>query len=454
MSPKQNKNMEKRILILGAGGRDFHTFLTMYRDDPAVRLVAFTATQIPFITNRTFPASLAGKRYPRGIPIRDEKEFPKIVREEKVDEVILAYSDLPLAYVEAKRKEVEATGAKFATFDVEKTMVKSRKPVIAVTAVRTGCGKSAVSRYVLKKVRECGLRSAAIRHPMPYGNLEKQAVQRFVNFADLDAAECTIEEREEYEPHIAAGSIVFAGVDYQAILRRAEEEVDVVLWDGGNNDTPFYRPDLWVTLADPLRAGDEVGYFPSRANFEGAHVLVLSKVDSATEEGKAKVRANAKALNPNARLFEARMPVTLPPEAAAKVKGARVLVVEDGPTVTHGGMKTGAGTIAAKKYGAKEIVDPRPALKGLLRETFKEYPGIGCLLPAMGYSPGQIKDLEGTINASGADLVVIGTPIDLGRLVRIDKPSVWARYDVEFAGKPDLGDAIEEMLREKGLRKS
>jgi predicted GTPase len=438
---------ETRLLIMGAGGRDFHTFLTMYREDPAVRVVAITATQIPFINDRIFPASLAGPRYPEGIPICDESELLDRIRRERVDEVVFAYSDVTLEYVEEKRRLVEGAGPRFSTFSVAKTMIPSRKPVIAVTAVRTGCGKSAASRYVLRVLKGLGLRSAAIRHPMPYGNLEKQAVQRFTTLADLDAAECTIEEREEYEPHIMAGSVVFAGVDYLSILRRAEEEVDVVLWDGGNNDTPFYKPDLWITLADPLRAGHELSYFPSRANFEGADVILMSKVDSATEEGKATIRANAKRLNPDAAIVEGRMPVVLPEAEAAMVKGRRVLVVEDGPTVTHGGMRTGAGTIAAQRYGAREIVDPRPSVKGLLAQTYAKYPGIGRLLPAMGYSEGQIRDLEATINASDADLVVVGTPIDLGRLVKINKPSVWARYDLECPGTPDLAHYVREAVK-------
>jgi predicted GTPase len=420
----------------------------MYRDDPDVRVVAITATQIPFISDRRFPASLSGPLYPDGIDICDEEELPGLIRDRDVEEVIFAYSDISLETLEEKRRVVEEAGAAFRTFDVERTMVASTKPVIAVVAVRTGCGKSATSRVVLRCLKDLGLRSAAIRHPMPYGDLGKQAVQRFETLEDLDLHDCTIEEREEYEPHIKAGSIVFAGVDYEAILRKAEEEVDVVLWDGGNNDTPFYRPDLWITLADPLRAGHELAFFPSRANFEGADVILLSKADSATGEQKEAVRQNARELNPSAAVLEARLPVTLSEDDAAKVEGARVLVVEDGPTVTHGGMKTGAGTIVAERYGASEIIDPRPFLKGLLKETFEEYPGIGKLLPAMGYSDGQIQDLEDTINASDADLVVVGTPIDLGSLITIDKPFVWARYEMDVEG---LAERIEAMLREKGV---
>jgi len=442
-----NNNPEKRVLIMGAGGRDFHTFLTCLRDDADLRVVGFTATQIPFIADRRFPAALSGPRYPEGLPIFEEEDLLTVIESEKVDEVIFAYSDVSLDYLEEKRALVEQAGASFTTFDVDRTMVKSTKPVIAVTAVRTGCGKSAVSRAVVTCLKEMGLRGAAIRHPMPYGNLEKQAVQRFETFDDLRTAECTIEEREEYEPHIMAGSIVFAGVDYEAIVRKAEEEVDVVIWDGGNNDTPFYKPDLWMVIADPLRPGDELTYFPGRANFERADVIIINKVESATPEGLEIVRKNAKQFNPKARVLETKMPVTLTPEEAAKVKGARVLVVEDGPTVTHGGMQTGAGTIAAQLYGAAEVIEPRPFLKGLLAETFEKYPGIGKLVPAMGYSDQQIADLEATINASDADVVLVGTPINLGGLIEIDKPHVWARYDVEFAGKSDLSDVIEKALK-------
>jgi predicted GTPase len=446
-----NQTSAKRVLIMGAGGRDFHTFLTDLRDDADIEVVGFTATQIPFIADRGFPASLSGPRYPEGLPIFEEEDLEKVIESEKVEEVVFAYSDVSLDYFDEKCAQVEKAGARFTTFDVDRTMVESTKPVIAVTAVRTGCGKSAVSRAVVSCLKEKGLRTAAIRHPMPYGNLEKQAVQRFETLEDLDTEECTIEEREEYEPHIMAGSIVFAGVDYESIVRRAEEEVDVVVWDGGNNDSPFYKPDLWIVIADPLRPGDEISYFPGRTNFERANVIVVNKIETATPEGLEIVRKNAHQVNPMARVLESRMPVTLTDEEAAKVKGARVLVIEDGPTVTHGGMQTGAGTIAAEIYGAAEIVEPRPFLTGLLAETFEEYPGIGKLLPAMGYSDQQIADPDATVNASDADLVVVGTPIDLGRLIRIDKPHVWARYDVEFEGKPDLCDVIEELLRDKGL---
>jgi len=444
-----NQKHEKRVLIMGAGGRDFHTFLTYLRDDADLRVVGFTATQIPFIADRRFPAALSGPRYPEGLPIFEEEDLLSVIESEKVDEVIFAYSDVSLDYLEEKRALVEQTGASFTTFGVDRTMVESTKPVIAVTAVRTGCGKSAVSRAVVSSLKEMGLRAAAIRHPMPYGNLEKQAVQRFETFEDLVTAECTIEEREEYEPHIMAGSIVFAGVDYEAILRRAEEEVDVVVWDGGNNDTPFYKPDLWLVIADPLRPGDELTYFPGRENFERADVIVVNKVESSTPVGLETVRKNAKQVNPNARVLESKMPVILSADEAAIVKGARVLVVEDGPTVTHGGMQTGAGTIAAQLYGAAEIVDPRPYLKGLLAETFEKYPSIGKLLPAMGYSDQQIADLEATIHASDVDVVIVGTPINLGRLINIDKPHVWARYDVEFAGMHDLSEVIEDAFRVK-----
>jgi predicted GTPase len=441
---------ERRIVIMGAGGRDFHTFLTTMKNDPAVRVAAITATQIPYISDRRLPASLAGERYPDGIRITDEENLLDVLKEENADEVVFAYSDVSHDYVEEKRKLVEGAGVAFRTFDVDATMVKSTKPVVAVTAVRTGCGKSAVSRYVIKALAAHGLKSAAIRHPMPYGDLGKQAVQRFETMQDLIDHECTIKEREEYEPHIAAGSIVFAGVDYEAIVRKAEEEVDVVLWDGGNNDTPFYKPDVWITLGDPMRPGHEKTYFPGDDSFARSDILVLTKVDSASPEGIAALEASAAELNPNAVLLKASLPISLSDEDAARVKGKRVLVVEDGPTVTHGGMKTGAGTIAAERYGAAEIVDPRPFVKGELQDTFDSYPGIGILLPAMGYSDQQIADLEETINSSDVDLVVIGTPLNLGTLINIDKPYVWATYEAAFDGQ-DLGEIMMGMLKEKGL---
>jgi len=441
---------ERRIVIMGAGGRDFHTFLTTMKDDPAVRVVAITAAQSPYINDRRLPASLAGERYPDGIRITDEENLLDILAGENVDEVVFAYSDVTHEFVEEQRRKVEGAGVAFSTFDVDATMVESTKPVVAVTAVRTGCGKSAVSRYVIKALKAHGLKSAAIRHPMPYGDLGKQAVQRFETMEDLTKHECTIEEREEYEPHIAAGSIVFAGVDYEAILREAEKEVDIVLWDGGNNDTPFYRPDVWITLGDPMRPGHEKTYFPGDESWKRSDILVLTKTNSASPEGIAAVEASAAELNPNAKVLRATLPISLSDEDAAKVAGKRVLVVEAGPTVTHGGMKTGAGTIAAERYGAAEIVDPRPWVEGELQSTFDHYPEIGCLLPAMGYSDQQIADLEATINASDVDLVVIGTPLNLGTLIRIDKPYVWATYEAAFEGD-SLADAMMGMLTEKGL---
>ncbi len=443
---------ERKLLIMGAGGRDFHTFLTCYKSDETVEVVAITATQIPFITDRRFPADLTGPLYPNGIDIVDESELVDTIRSRNVDEVVFAYSDVSYDYIEGKRKIVEEAGATFSTFDIDQTMVASTKPVIAVVAVRTGCGKSAASRTVLTALKERGLRSAAIRHPMPYGNLSEQAVQRFTTVEDLVRHKCTIEEREEYEPHIMAGSIVYAGVDYEAIVRAAEKECDIILWDGGNNDTPFYKPDLWITLADPLRAGDETKYFPSRDNFTRADAILISKVDSANDEQMAAIRAAAARLNPKAKILEGRMPVSLSEEDQAKIKGAKVLVVEDGPTVTHGGMKTGAGTIAAEKFGAARIIDPRPHLKGLLHDTFEKYPEIGNILPAMGYSDQQIADLEASINDSDVDLVVVGTPINLGALINIDKPCVWARYDMEYAGDTNIGMLIDDMLKAKGVK--
>ena len=360
--------MRARVIIMGAAGRDFHNFNVYFRDNANYEVVAFTATQIPNIEGRKYPASLAGELYPEGIDIYPESELPDLISRHGVEQVVFAYSDISHVDVMHKASTVNANGADFRLMGANQTELKAKVPVIAVCAVRTGSGKSQTTRAIASALIAKGRRVVAIRHPMPYGDLEKQAVQRFATYEDLDKHECTIEEREEYEPHIDKGIIVYAGVDYERILRQAEQEADVVLWDGGNNDTPFYRPDLWITLADPLRAGDELTYFPSRDNFERADVIVITKADSATEEQKEAIRKSARELNPGATVLLGRLPVTLPEEDRKKVEGARVLVVEDGPTVTHGGMRTGAGTIAAESYGAREIVDPRPFLKGLLQE--------------------------------------------------------------------------------------
>ncbi|MBI5433487.1 MAG: GTPase [Planctomycetes bacterium] len=419
--------MAKKVLIMGAAGRDFHVFNTCYRGRSDVQVVAFTATQIPHIEDRRYPAALAGPGYPQGIPIRPEEELVDLIRKLGVEEVVFAYSDVANAYFEERRRRVEAAGASFKAFDVDASMIRSKKPVIAVCAVRTGCGKSQTSRRVVSILREQGLRTIVIRHPMPYGDLERQKVQRFATIADLAKHECTIEEMEEYEPHIAAGAIVYAGVDYQAILDSAEKEADVILWDGGNNDTPFYKPDLWITVADPHRPGHELGYFPGRVNFERCDLLLINKVDTATPAGIAEIEKNARELNPKATVVLAESPVRVPDPNA--IRGKRVLAVEDGPTLTHGEMQFGAATVAARKWGAASLVDPRPYLVGELADTFKKYPKIGALLPAMGYGTQQVHDLEATLAKVDCDLVLIGTPIDLARIVKIKKPSQRVTYD-------------------------
>lgn len=424
--------MAHKVLIMGAAGKDFHVFNTCYRDDPNTRVVAFTATQIPHIDDRKYPASLAGPQYPDGIQIHPEEKLVELIGEHGVDEVIFAYSDVSEAYLDERRKLVEGAGAKFNGFDVEKTMIPSSKPVIAVVAVRTGCGKSQTSRRVVSLLRERGLKTIAIRHPMPYGDLAKQAVQRFATLEDLVKHECTIEEMEEYEPHISNGAVVYAGVDYAAILAEAEKEADVILWDGGNNDTPFYKPDLWITVADPHRPGHELNYFPGTVNFDRADLILINKCDTADEAGIATVEKNAAERNPSATVVRGDSPVTVSdPEA---IRGKRVLVVEDGPTLTHGEMKYGAGTVAAEKCGAAEIVDPRPWATGEIAETYAKYTDIGKVLPAMGYGEKQMKDLEATINAVDCDLVLVGTPIDLGRVIDIQRPNLRVTYDLVEQG--------------------
>ncbi len=435
---------QRNVVIMGAAGKDFHVFNTCFRDDGARRVVAFTATQIPGIDDRRYPPALAGKLYPNGIPIVPEEDLPSLVEREKVQDVVFAYSDVSYAYVEEKGKIARKAGATFQTFDVDRTMLPSRKPVIAVCAVRTGCGKSQTSRRILTLLRAKGHKVVAIRHPMPYGNLEKQAVQRFATLEDLKTHECTIEEMEEYEPHIRHGHVVYAGVDYGAILAAAEKEADIILWDGGNNDTPFYRPKLHITVADALRPGHELDYFPGRVNFERAHLIVINKCDSGKKEAIEQIEKNAARLNPGARILRAESPVTV--SDPALIKGKRVLVVEDGPTLTHGGMKFGAGVVAAEKCGAAAIVDPRPFAVGEIAATYAKYPETGKILPAMGYGERQIQDLADTIDRADCDAVVIGTPIDLGRVIQINKPSVRVTYELsEQADKPLL-EAIEAAL--------
>ena len=421
--------MSKNIVIMGAAGRDFHVFNCMYRNNEDVNVVAFTATQIPHIDDRRYPAELAGSLYPDGIPIAPEEQLDKLLDSGDADEVVFAYSDVSNDYIDGKRAQIEAKGVAFSTFDIEASMLPSKKPVIAITAVRTGCGKSQVSRRVTDILRDLGLKTVAIHHPMPYGDLAAQAVQRFASYEDLKRHDCTIEEREEYEPHIANGVIVYAGVDYGAILAEAEKEADVIVWDGGNNDTPFYKPDLWICVADPHRPGDELTYFPGTANFKHADVILVGKVGHADAAAVELVRGNARRINPSATVLLRESPLDVPDPAA--IEGKRVLVIEDGPTTTHGGMPYGAGIMAATTCGVGELVDPRPYAVGEIAETFEKYPNIGDLLPAMGYGDKQIRDLEQTVNAVDCDLVLVATPIDLTRIIDIDKPSMRIGYSLK-----------------------
>ena len=435
----------KRILILGAAGKDFHTFNCVYRGErDKFEVVAFTATQIPWIEDRVYPAVLAGDGYPNGIPIRDESELEDLVKKYKVDECVFAYSDVSYEYIEKMKKRCEAAGASFRTATAKETMIPSKRVVVAICAVRTGSGKSQTTRAVRDILIGMGKKVVAIRHPMPYGDLAKQAVQRFATIEDLKKNECTIEEMEEYEPHIMNHTIVYAGVDYHAILKEAEKEADVILWDGGNNDTPFYKPDLWITVVDPHRPGHELSYYPGRDNFENANVLLFNKMDTADPENVRIIEKNAWEFNPFATIIFANSPAIA--EHPEMIKGKRALVIEDGPTTTHGGMAFGAGTVAAKAAGAAELVDPCPFLKGSLIDTFAKYPKIGRLLPAMGYSDQQVKDLEDTIAATDCDVVVIGTPIDLRRIVKIDKPAVRVNYELQVIGSPTLKDVLNEMF--------
>jgi len=435
----------KRIVIMGAAGRDFHNFNTLYRRRRDVEVVAFTATQIPDIEGRKYPASLAGALYPKGIPIVSEAELAGLITKNGIDEVMFAYSDVSNQYVMEKAALVNALGAHFTLAGAEPTMVKSVKPVISICAVRTGSGKSQTTRKVADILVGAGKKVVAIRHPMPYGKLAKQKVQRFATLDDLMKHECTIEEIEEYEPHIVKGVIVYAGVDYEAILRQAEKEADVVLWDGGNNDLPFYRSDLHIVVADPHRPGHEVTYYPGLANVLLADCVIINKIDTADLCCIETVRGNIASLNPEAIVIDGASPIRV--DRAERIKGKRVLCVEDGPTLTHGGMKYGAAVMAARKYQAKEIVDPRPYVAGTMVETFKKYPAIGPLLPAMGYGPEQVKDLQKTISRVDCDLVIIGTPIDLERYVKIPQPSLRVMYDLQEIGHPDLKDVLKKFLK-------
>ena len=432
-----------KTLIMGAAGRDFHNFNTVFRDNDAYEVVAFTATQIPNIDDRKYPAVLAGKLYPAGIPIFPESELETLIEKHQVEQVIFSYSDLPYNYVMGKAAIVNAAGADFRMLGVRETQVKSTKPVVAVCAVRTGCGKSQTTRRVADILQKMGYKVAAVRHPMPYGDLAKQAVQRFESYADLDKHECTIEEREEYEPHLDRGVIVYAGVDYEAILRQAEKEVDIVLWDGGNNDFSFYKPDYTIVVADPHRPGHEISYYPGETNVLLADAFVLNKVDTADNENILTVRENLHSRNPKAVVVEGASPLFVDdPEA---IRGKRVMVIEDGPTLTHGEMKYGAGYVAARRFGAGEIVDPRPFAVGSIIDTYEKYSGTGPILPAMGYGDQQMRDLEQTIANADVDLVVSGTPIDLTRVIKIDKPMQRVRYELQEIGQPDL----ETLLKDK-----
>jgi predicted GTPase len=447
--------MKRNVIIIGAAGRDFHNFNTFFRGNALYNVVAFTAAQIPDIDGRAYPKELAGKDlYPKGIPIVAESDLVKLIKDLKVDDCVFSYSDVPYARVMSLSAVVNTAGANFMLLGPRETMVKSTKPVIAVGATRTGCGKSQTSRRVVELLMAKGLKVVAVRHPMPYGDLNAQKVQRFATVADLKKHKCTIEEMEEYEPHVVRGNVIYAGVDYEAILRAAEQDpsgCDVVLWDGGNNDFPFYKPDLMIGVADPHRPGAEVSYYPGEVVARMSDVIVINKIDSADMENIQKVRDNIAKINPNAIVVDGASPLTV--DKPELIRGKKVLVIEDGPTLTHGEMKIGAGTVAARKFGAAELVDPRPYAVGKLAETFRIYPNIGTLLPAMGYGEKQVKDLERTIEKTPCDVVVIATPIDLNRIVKIKKPNVKVGYDLQEIGKPDLTEVIDAFVKKHKLVK-
>jgi predicted GTPase len=442
------ESRKTRVIIMGAAGRDFHNFNVHWRHRPDVEVVAFTATQIPDIAGRVYPAALAGPQYPRGIPIHPEEQLEELVRRHGVGLVTFAYSDVSHEFLMHQACRANAVGAEFVLLGAAQTMVESVKPVIAVGAVRTGCGKSQTARRVSEILRGLGRKVAVVRHPMPYGDLVAQAVQRFASVADMDAAKCTIEEREEFEPHTARGSVVFAGVDYEAILRRAEQEADVVLWDGGNNDTPFYRPDLNIVVADPHRPGHELRYYPGELNVRMADIVIVNKVDTADPDAVQTVEANVRALNPKAVIVRANSPVTV--DQPELIKGRRVLVIEDGPTLTHGEMRYGAGLVAATRLQAAEIVDPRPYAQGSIRGVFEKYPHLTQILPAMGYGERQVAELAATVKAVPCDTVLIATPIDLRHVIAIDKPATRATYELEEHDRAVLPRAIAEALAKKG----
>ncbi len=440
---------KSRVIIMGAAGRDFHNFNVYFRDQEAYEVVAFTATQIPNIEGRLYPPELSGKLYPKGIPIYPESDLDELIARYQVDQVVFAYSDVSHEYVMHHACQALAAGVDFALLGPRHTQVASTRPVVSICAVRTGSGKSQTTRRVSDVLRQLGYRVVVVRHPMPYGDLAKQAVQRFATYDDLAKHDVTIEEREEYEPHLDRGVVVYAGVDYERILRHAEQEADIVLWDGGNNDLPFYKADYHIVVADPHRPGHEIRYYPGEANLRMADVVVINKIDTARPEAVAEVRNNIRQYSPRAVIVEAASPIWV--ERPDLIQGKRVLVVEDGPTLTHGEMKYGAGVVAAERFGAAQLVDPRSAAVGSIRETFEKYPGTGALLPAMGYGQEQRDDLEETINRTDADLVLVATPIDLTRLVEMNKPSQRVRYELQEIGQPTLAELLE---RRFGRRKT
>lgn len=437
--------MKKKVIIMGAAGRDFHNFNTFFRNNDEYEVVAFTATQIPNIEGRRYPSTLAGKLYPDGIPIFPENELPDLIKKYNVDIVVFSYSDVSHEYVMHKASIALSNGANFMLLGPKDTQINSIKPIISICAIRTGSGKSQTTRRVTEILKEIGLKPVVIRHPMPYGDLEKQRVQRFEKIEDMDKANCTIEEREEYEPHINRGIVVYAGVDYEEILRSAEKEADIIVWDGGNNDFPFYKSDLQIVVVDPLRAGNETTYHPGEVNFLSADVIVVNKVDTSSFENVQKIRDAIYKNNPDAIVVEAASPIFI--DGYEKIKGKRVIVVEDGPTLTHGNMSYGAGFVAAKKFGAKEIVDPRPYIKGTIKEAFEKYPQITQILPALGYGENQLKELEDVINTIPADLVIVATPINLGRIIKMNKENVRVLYELQEIGKPNLKEIILEKFK-------
>jgi len=446
---RREQSLQKiKVIIMGAAGRDFHNFNVYFRNNDAYEVVAFTATQIPGIEGRTYPPELAGPNYPNGIPIYPEEELPRLIREFDVDQVVFAYSDVSHEYVMHKASVALANGADFRLMGPKTTMLKAKVPLVSVCAVRTGSGKSQTSRQVAKILRSKGLKVVVIRHPMPYGDLREQVCERFASYEDLDKYKCTIEEREEYEPHIDNGIIVYAGVDYGEILREAEKEADVIVWDGGNNDLPFYKSDLHIVVADPHRAGNELTYYPGETNLRMANVVIINKVDTADPKNVEAVKENIRMVNPNAKILEAASPITA--DRPELIKGKKVLVIEDGPTLTHGNMPYGAGAIISKKLGASEIVDPRPYAVGSIKETYKKYTHLGAILPAVGYGERQIAELKETIDKTPCDTVVIGTPIDLRRVMTIDKPTVRVKYELKVLGPTTLEQILEEFLRESG----